>query len=654
MNKPGRNDPCPCGSRRKYKKCHGASNVIEISPTRYNSELELLHSGLIAFAFNEYEYELEEISQKFPQLSLLDDEERMESYMVGLTAWIILYEPIHDNQTIFDIYYKKQQKKIKHEKVRRTFAAWSGAVPSIYVILSKTEEKATLQDVRTKDMYNISVREESDFEVGSMAIGILIPFVQEHEFLLTMLEVFDVNEGIIDMAEALNDEEFVEDFPDILAKALTMEINTIELEWENPLYEMVANLFARHMREKATDEGIIKAGMLIWKIFTEKANPSFKKLGTYAAALEYVVQSSLSEGTFQSQSELAKEYDTTSGTVSKNVRKIIETLDEELEEIIDELIGDEVFPEEVGDLYDKIDGDYSDVDEGIIGNNHVTMEKTMRDIQKAVEKQDFDSEEEMRQFLNELLTNQEISSPVSTLPRDIAQDKLYEAQQAKGAKRKKLVKEALEIYPNSPDAYALMAKDAKTVNEQYQLYHQAVIAGEEDLGKEFFRENKGHFWLMTETRPYMRAKADFATIQYNLGEKSSAITHYEELLELNPNDNQGIRYQLLPVYLEEEKYEEAKELLYQYDGDNTANFLFNNVLLHYLIDGLTSKTKSLLKKAMKQNPYVKAYLTGKKPVPKRTYNSIGIGDEKEAIVYVQEHLHIWKEALPLLSVLEKS
>jgi len=23
MNKPGRNDPCPCGSGKKYKSCHG-------------------------------------------------------------------------------------------------------------------------------------------------------------------------------------------------------------------------------------------------------------------------------------------------------------------------------------------------------------------------------------------------------------------------------------------------------------------------------------------------------------------------------------------------------------------------------------------------------------------------------------------------------
>ncbi|WP_410000423.1 SEC-C metal-binding domain-containing protein [Planctomyces sp. SH-PL14] len=24
MDKVGRNDPCPCGSGKKYKKCHGA------------------------------------------------------------------------------------------------------------------------------------------------------------------------------------------------------------------------------------------------------------------------------------------------------------------------------------------------------------------------------------------------------------------------------------------------------------------------------------------------------------------------------------------------------------------------------------------------------------------------------------------------------
>jgi uncharacterized protein YecA (UPF0149 family) len=29
--KAGRNDPCPCGSGKKYKKCHGAGGVAGIS-----------------------------------------------------------------------------------------------------------------------------------------------------------------------------------------------------------------------------------------------------------------------------------------------------------------------------------------------------------------------------------------------------------------------------------------------------------------------------------------------------------------------------------------------------------------------------------------------------------------------------------------------
>ncbi|WP_165769130.1 YecA family protein [Virgibacillus profundi] len=142
MEKVGRNDPCPCGSGKKYKKCHGASNVVEISPELYNAELERLHSGLFAFAIDEYQFEMEKVTAQYLQPSLQNDEERMNSYMAGLTAWIILYEPIMDGETIFDLFYKKQQKKIRHERVRKAFAAWSVQAPSVYEILSITKEKA--------------------------------------------------------------------------------------------------------------------------------------------------------------------------------------------------------------------------------------------------------------------------------------------------------------------------------------------------------------------------------------------------------------------------------------------------------------------------------------------------------------------------------
>src|SRR5262249_848533 len=32
IEKPGRNDPCPCGSGKKYKKCHGETGVPSRNP----------------------------------------------------------------------------------------------------------------------------------------------------------------------------------------------------------------------------------------------------------------------------------------------------------------------------------------------------------------------------------------------------------------------------------------------------------------------------------------------------------------------------------------------------------------------------------------------------------------------------------------------
>ncbi|PAV29001.1 hypothetical protein CIL05_13550 [Virgibacillus profundi] len=43
-----------------------------------------------------------------------------------------------------------------------------------------------------------------------MVIGIVIPFIQQHEFLLSMIEVFDVNEELIRMVEDLGDDEFIQ------------------------------------------------------------------------------------------------------------------------------------------------------------------------------------------------------------------------------------------------------------------------------------------------------------------------------------------------------------------------------------------------------------------------------------------------------------
>src|SRR5690625_3013608 len=281
----------------------------------------------------------------------------------------------------------------------------------------------------------------------------------------------------------------------------------------------------------------------------------------------------------------------------------------------------------------------------------VNMERDMREIQKIMSEKEFDSMEDANDFINQMLNSGNGIAKTSMSPRDQAQDLVYEAQEAQGIKRKKLIEEALTIYPNSPDAYLLLAEEANSELEFGEILKKAVQVGEKDLGKAFFLENKGHFWMMTETRPYMRAKALHADYLYKIGDEKKAFQQYEEMLRLNPNDNQGIRYILLTMYIETAQYKKAQELINEFSDEGTAIFLFNKILVDYFINGFTNQTKNFIKEANKQNPFIKDYLLGNKKAPSEHFSHIGFGDETEAIVYVQENIHLWKACPELLKEL---
>jgi len=69
----------------------------------------------------------------------------------------------------------------------------------------------------------------------------------------------------------------------------------------------------------------------------------------------------------------------------------------------------------------------------------------------------------------------------------------------------------------------------KDLDKAMLMFEKAIKAGEKTLGKKFFKEKKGYFWGMIETRPYMRAKAGLADCLYAKKEVDKAIEIYEEI-----------------------------------------------------------------------------------------------------------------------------
>ena len=68
----------------------------------------------------------------------------------------------------------------------------------------------------------------------------------------------------------------------------------------------------------------------------------------------------------------------------------------------------------------------------------------------------------------------------------------------------------------------------------------------------------------------MRAREGLAKCLFLLGKHDAAIEHFRDMLRLNPNDNQGIRYKLLNCFLEKRDIEAAEELLRQFKDEGSA------------------------------------------------------------------------------------
>jgi tetratricopeptide (TPR) repeat protein len=214
-----------------------------------------------------------------------------------------------------------------------------------------------------------------------------------------------------------------------------------------------------------------------------------------------------------------------------------------------------------------------------------------------------------------------------------AQAIIYDAwdQSSRGA-RVALAHKALATSPLCADAYVLLAEEeAKSAEEALALFRKGVAAGEQALGPAGFKEYAGHFSGFLETRPYMRARAGLAATLSALGEVDEAIGHYGDMLRLNPNDNQGIRYVLARCLMKRGDTKTLKALFERYDDDGSALWLYSRALVAFReSEGSDEKAKEFARNALRANRHVPAVLTGRKKAKPSTIGCLTVGGEDEA------------------------
>ncbi len=265
------------------------------------------------------------------------------------------------------------------------------------------------------------------------------------------------------------------------------------------------------------------------------------------------------------------------------------------------------------------------------------MEAFSAKIQQLLSTQNFSSIEEANSFLAENLTGMHLDdielAPKSSLEK--AQALVWEAFDTNSKKKRiALAKEAIEISPDCADAYTLLAEMSDSGTEIISYLRQAVEAGKRSISHVLDKDPKDYpFWQVLETRPYMRALESLASALFGKGDEEESIALWKELLRLNPNDNQGVRYTLIPILVGQDKLSEVEDFILKYDGDVCASFLFSKALFLFKKHGDTIESRKALKEAVKRNKYVMEFFLGRRKFSNSS-GPIAFGSPEEAEEYV--------------------
>jgi hypothetical protein len=215
--------------------------------------------------------------------------------------------------------------------------------------------------------------------------------------------------------------------------------------------------------------------------------------------------------------------------------------------------------------------------------------------------------------------------------KDEAQDIVWDAWNAPNSKsRMALVRKALTVDPECTDAWVILGQEEEEPQKKQEYYQKAVESFKKQHTDRYFKENKGMFWGLLETRPFMCALQGLSVCQWDDHDEDNAIMTLFYMLELNPDDNQGMRFILVPWLVIKGRYAEARSLIEKYDGF-PAGLSYTKLLL----DIIEGKDKETIQKnysaALGYNRHIAKYILGKKKLRPLNTDRISFGGDDEAL-----------------------
>ena len=270
--------------------------------------------------------------------------------------------------------------------------------------------------------------------------------------------------------------------------------------------------------------------------------------------------------------------------------------------------------------------------------------KTLENLMATFELDDFGDED----FSEDDFSEAEEEIKASKLPTPLHHAQLIAIiawRELKPKLRAELAKDALAVSADCADAYVLLSLNANEPSRKRKLLEQALAAGERAIGAERFEKLRGKFWRILDTRPYMRALDELATVCASSGDLPGAIDCWTRMTTLDVSDALEARHLLATHLLIKggaASHAALRRLFGRFPDDASAAFTYSRALLLFVERrGPSEPANRALMDAFTSNGYVADLMFESERMPEDLRDDGDPGGIDEADEYLQYARDLW-------------
>jgi tetratricopeptide (TPR) repeat protein len=222
----------------------------------------------------------------------------------------------------------------------------------------------------------------------------------------------------------------------------------------------------------------------------------------------------------------------------------------------------------------------------------------------------------------------------------------------------RILRAVLTQMPDHLDAIhhlALVLSERGLLAEARDLWEQTSRIGHKAFPQDFELGRDRLQWGWLQNRPFLRCLHGLALARYQDGEIGEALRLFQELLTLNPNDNQGVRAIAVQALFKLGRFEDSLEITKQYPDDVMPETLYGRALALFKL-GQRQQANVALREAIEYIPLVaKELLKVEHRLPNTALaDAVTVGGADEAYYYWEHCGQFWQEDTEALEWLRKA